>query len=47
MGEVRYTSLFNTFPDTAEELFSSAEKSARIRYDSYKRLTDKNENTNN
>ncbi|HVJ50714.1 pyruvate:ferredoxin (flavodoxin) oxidoreductase [Desulfitobacterium sp.] len=40
MGEVRYTSLLKTFPDTAEELFSSAEKYAKVRYDSYKRLAD-------
>jgi len=40
MGEVRYTSLFNTFPDTAEELFSYAEKCAKVRYDSYIRLAD-------
>ncbi|KLU67151.1 pyruvate-flavodoxin oxidoreductase [Desulfosporosinus acididurans] len=38
MGEVRYTSLLNTFPETAEELFSGAEKYAKVRYDSYKRL---------
>lgn len=38
MGEVRYTSLQKTFPETAEQLFSSAEKYAKVRYDSYKRL---------
>lgn len=40
MGEVRYTSLINTFPETAEELFQGAEKYAKIRYNSYKRLAD-------
>jgi len=38
MGEVRYSSLLNTFPDSAEELFVGAEKYAKARYDSYKRL---------
>ena len=40
MGEVRYSSLLNTFPESAEELFMGAEKYAKIRYDSYKRLAD-------
>lgn len=40
MGEVRYTSLINTFPETAEELFAGAEKYAKVRYNSYKRLAD-------
>jgi len=40
MGEVRYSSLLNTFPDSAEELFAGAEKYAKVRYDSYKRLAD-------
>jgi pyruvate-ferredoxin/flavodoxin oxidoreductase len=40
MGEVRYTSLLNTFPETAEELFVGAEKYAKIRYNSYKRLAE-------
>ncbi|KUO60482.1 MAG: pyruvate-flavodoxin oxidoreductase [Gracilibacter sp. BRH_c7a] len=40
MSEVRYTSLLNTFPDTAEELFQGAEKFAGERYKSYKRLAD-------
>ncbi|MDQ7092753.1 pyruvate:ferredoxin (flavodoxin) oxidoreductase [Desulfosporosinus sp. PR] len=40
MGEVRYTSLLNTFPETAEELFAGAEKYAKVRYDSYKRLAE-------
>lgn len=40
MGEVRYSSLMNTFPESAEELFVGAEKYAKMRYDSYKRLAD-------
>ena len=40
MGEVRYSSLLNTFPESAEELFVGAEKYAKIRYESYKRLAD-------
>jgi len=40
MGEVRYSSLLNTFPESAEELFTGAEKFAKVRYDSYKRLAD-------
>ncbi|MHB8073448.1 pyruvate:ferredoxin (flavodoxin) oxidoreductase [Desulfosporosinus fructosivorans] len=40
MGEVRYSSLLNTFPESAEELFTGAEKYAKVRYDSYKRLAD-------
>ncbi|ODA41553.1 pyruvate:ferredoxin (flavodoxin) oxidoreductase [Desulfosporosinus sp. BG] len=40
MGEVRYSSLLNTFPESAEELFVGAEKYAKMRYDSYKRLAD-------
>lgn len=40
MGEVRYSSLLNTFPETAEELFAGAEKYAQVRYNSYKRLAE-------
>jgi pyruvate-ferredoxin/flavodoxin oxidoreductase len=40
MGEVRYASLQSAFPDRAEELFAGAEKYAKIRYDSYKRLAE-------
>lgn len=40
MSEVRYTTLLNTFPDTAEELFQGAEKFAGERYKSYKRMAD-------
>jgi pyruvate-ferredoxin/flavodoxin oxidoreductase len=37
MSEVRYTSLLNTFPESAEEMFAGAEKYAHERYMSYKR----------
>ena len=40
MGEVRYTSLKNTFPEVAEEMFAVAEDHARERYMTYKRLED-------
>lgn len=36
-GEVRYTSLKKSFPKEADELFASAEKNAKWRYNSYKR----------
>jgi pyruvate-ferredoxin/flavodoxin oxidoreductase len=38
MSEVRFTSLLQTFPDTAELLFKGAERFAGERYKSYKRL---------
>ncbi|MBN2773265.1 MAG: pyruvate:ferredoxin (flavodoxin) oxidoreductase, partial [Prolixibacteraceae bacterium] len=37
-GEVRYTSLKKSFPETADELFQSAEDNAKWRYNSYKRM---------
>ncbi|WP_427340093.1 pyruvate:ferredoxin (flavodoxin) oxidoreductase [Caloranaerobacter sp. DY30410] len=37
-GEVRYTSLMNSFPEIAEELFEKAEKDAKERYETYKRM---------
>ncbi len=40
MGEVRYTSLINTFPESAEEMFAGAEEYAKKRYQSYKRLAE-------
>jgi len=40
MGEVRYTQLVNMFPEQAEELFAAAEKHARERYESYKRMAE-------
>ena len=40
MSEVRYTTLQRQFPDVAEELFAKAEKDAKERYNSYKRMVD-------
>ena len=36
-GEVRYTSLKQSFPREADELFTAAEENAKWRYQSYKR----------
>jgi pyruvate-ferredoxin/flavodoxin oxidoreductase len=41
MNQVRYSSLRDEFPGVAEELFTLAEKSAKERYDNYKRLAGK------
>lgn len=38
MGEVRYSSLLNTFPKEAEELFAKAEESARERLERYQKM---------
>ncbi|MNN36358.1 Pyruvate-flavodoxin oxidoreductase [compost metagenome] len=38
LGEVRYSSLQITFPEAAEELFESAEKYAKEKYEKYKKL---------
>ncbi len=40
-SEVRYTSLLKSFPDAAGELFAAAETNAKWRYNSYKRLADR------
>jgi pyruvate-ferredoxin/flavodoxin oxidoreductase len=40
MGQVRYSSLAQEFPEVADKLFEMAEDNAKERYDSYKRLTD-------
>jgi len=40
MSEVRYTTLQRQFPEVAEELFIKAEKDAKERYNSYKRMVD-------
>ncbi|MDW8802351.1 pyruvate:ferredoxin (flavodoxin) oxidoreductase [Clostridium sp. A1-XYC3] len=40
LGEVRYSSLQRTFPEAAEELFEVAEKSAKEKYEKYKKLAD-------
>jgi pyruvate-ferredoxin/flavodoxin oxidoreductase len=37
-GEVRYTSLKKAFPKEAKELFAAAEKDAKWRFNSYKRM---------
>ena len=39
-SEVRYTSLKQSFPEDAAELFKAAEESAKWRYNSYKRLAE-------
>lgn len=38
MGETRYTTLLNTFPEIAESLFAKAEEDAKERLESYKRM---------
>ena len=40
-GEVRYSSLKRSFPETADQLYEQAEKAARSRYETYKRLAGK------
>ncbi|HHX13489.1 MAG TPA: pyruvate:ferredoxin (flavodoxin) oxidoreductase [Clostridiales bacterium] len=40
LDQVRYASLLSEFPDQAEELFAKAEKDARERYESYRRMAD-------
>ncbi len=40
MGQVRYSSLSQEFPDVAEKLFDLAEENAKDRYESYKRLAE-------
>ena len=40
-GEVRYSSLKRSFPETADELYQEAEKAANERYETYKRLAGK------
>ena len=41
MNEVRYSSLLNTFPEEAKELFRITQENALWRYNQYKRLADK------
>jgi len=38
MGEVRYSSLTRTFPDSAKKLFEQAEKDMQDRFETYKKL---------
>ena len=40
MGQVRYAAIAKQYPETAEELFQKAEKDAKHRYMTYKRLAD-------
>ena len=40
-GEVRYSSLKISFPESADELYEQAEKAAKSRYNTYKRLAGK------
>ncbi|SHK04436.1 pyruvate:ferredoxin (flavodoxin) oxidoreductase [Paramaledivibacter caminithermalis] len=40
LGEVRFAQIQNTFPDIAEELYIKAEKDAKERYETYKRLAE-------
>ncbi len=40
MGQVRYTSLLSEFPDIAEGLFEKAQKDAKDKYDTYKKLSE-------
>ena len=37
MGEVRYSSVAKAYPAEAEELFTEAEKMAKLRYQTYQR----------
>ncbi|WZL73182.1 pyruvate:ferredoxin (flavodoxin) oxidoreductase [Clostridiaceae bacterium 35-E11] len=39
-GEIRYSQIKNTFPETAEILFDEAEKHAKDRYNTYRRLAE-------
>lgn len=39
-GEIRYSSLMNVFPDIAEEMFDQADKNAKERYESYRRMAE-------
>lgn len=40
MSEIRYTSLLNTFPEIAEKLFEKADEHSKLRYQTYKRLSE-------
>jgi len=37
-GEVRYSSLARSFPESAERLFKKAEEDMRDRYEAYKQM---------
>jgi len=40
LGEVRFNSLYKSFPEHADELFNAAEENAKWRYNYYKRLAE-------
>ena len=40
MGEVRFASLYRTFPDEAEKLFKEAELCAREKYENYLKMAE-------
>jgi len=40
LGQVRYSSLAQEFPEVADKLFEMSEENAKDRYESYKRLAD-------
>jgi len=40
LGEVRFNSLYKSFPEQADELFKAAEENAKWRYNYYKRLSE-------
>ena len=40
LGEVRFNSLFKSFPEQADELFAAAEENAKWRYNYYKRMSE-------
>jgi len=42
MGQVRYSSLMNEFPDVAKELFEKGKEEAMERYKTYKKLAESN-----
>ncbi|AKL94517.1 pyruvate-flavodoxin oxidoreductase NifJ [Clostridium aceticum] len=39
-GEIRYSQIMNVFPEIADELFEAAEKNAKDRYETYRRLAE-------
>jgi pyruvate-ferredoxin/flavodoxin oxidoreductase len=41
LDQVRYSSLSREFPEVAEQLFAQTEKEARLRYEKYRRLSEK------
>lgn len=39
MSEVRYASLYEAFPEQADELFNKAESDAKCRYEKYLKMS--------